>query len=362
MINYSTINTAFQGLVGYRQTNDSNTTQISTSLTGSTSGQYVTDVSGITAELIESAMPNDFHNLNHYLTGVTKQETLNAVLDFVAQHKELTKARTLLDNIDVTKHIQFFTDKVVKASRFVGLEIRPAQSDNIAIVLKRLGTQFDTIQTITFYLFETSQRTAIATKTITTTKQSSLEWNDLTDWVCNYKSPTGGTGQSFYVGYFESALSGQAIDTLLNRDCCGNTLVSQYNKYATVQGVVFENTALNGTSLPDTKKVGYTMQTFGIHLKMAANCDITETIVDNKNILAPIVKNRIAMRIFRDYFNSNRVNRNRDIASDRSTTNLAICEAEYNKYLKSIDIDFTDIDKDCMPCSKNKIKTQTINL
>ncbi len=362
MINYSTINTNFSGLVGYRQTNDSGTSQIPVSLTGSTSGQYVTDVSGINAELIESAMPADFNSLSHYLTGVTKQETLNAVLDFVAQHKELTKARTLLDNIDVTKHVQFFVDTVTKASRFVGIRIKPQQSDNIAVLLRRLGTQFDTINTITLYLFETSQNTAIKTITITTTKQNSLEWNDLTDFICNYKSPTSGTGQTFYLGYFESALSGNAIDTLLHKDCCGNTDVETYSRYVGVQGFVFENTALNGTSLPDIKNEGLTMQTFGLHLKMSVTCDITETLVDNKNILAPIIKNKIAMRIFRDYFNSNRVNRNRDIASDRSTTNLAICEAEYNKYLKSIDMDFTDIDKDCMPCAKNLIKTQTLTL
>lgn len=362
MINYSTINTCFSGLVGYRQTNYSSVPQLSVSLTGSTSGVYVTDVPGITPEFIYDALPPDYPNINAYLTGVTQQETLNAVKDYIIQHKELTKARHLLDNIDVTKHIQYFTDKVTKSGRFVGIEIVPGESDNIAVWIRRLGTQFDTVQSLTIYLFESSQNTAIKTFSLTTTKANSLEWNDLTDWICNYKSTSYGTGQSFYLGYFENSLSGQAVDTLLQGDCCENTWVSNYQKHCSVKGVVFENGALNGTSLPDLKKVGYTNQTFGLHLKISVTCDITETLCDNKLIFGNLAKNKIAMRIFSDYFNSNRVNRNRDISSDRALTNRAMVEEEYKRELKSISFDFTDIDRFCQPCQKNLISVQTIKI
>ena len=364
MINYSTINSCFNGLIGFRCSYNSAVATLSNSLTGSTSGQYVTDISGITLEVIDDARSNDYATLSDYLTNIRQQETLGAMQDFINQHKELTKARHLLDNIDVVKNIQYFTDKVTKSGRFVGIEIRPNPSDNIAIWIRRLGVQFDTLQSgLTLYMFESSQNTAIKTTSISNTKQNSLEWFDMTEWTANYKSVSGGTGQSYYIGYFENDLSGQAINTSLQRNCCpGTEWVKAYSQHVQVRGVVFENSALNGTSLPDTISVGYSDSTFGLHLKMSVTCDITETLCDNKLTFASLIKNRIAKRIFKDYYNNVSVNRNSDMARDRALSNLAMVEEDYKRDLKGISVDFTEIDRFCQPCAKQTIKSQTFSI
>jgi len=372
MINYSTLLTCFSGLVGFRDSDNSCIPNLAPSLTGSTSGVYVTDVSGITPEVITDARSKDYSDINGYLSSVVTGETQNALNDFINQHKQLTKARHLLDNIDPVKYIQYFTDKVTKSSRFVGFEIKPNESDNLSLLLRQVGVQFDTLNTaLVIYLFESSQQTAIKTFTLSAhSKVSSLQWFELTEWIANYKSSTLGTGQCFYLGYFEADLSGQAIDTkfygalsgddIIGCTSCGTGWVSGYQKHARIRGVAFDNSALNGTSIPDLKQATYTDQTFGLHLKISVTCDITEVICYNKSLFVQAVKNKIALRIFKDYFNSVRLNRNAELGRDKALANISMVEADYKAQLSGISFDFTDIDSYCQPCRKDQIKSGTL--
>lgn len=365
MIDYTKILACLTGtnqLVGYRNSDDSCVGTINSNVTGSTSGKYVTSIPGITMELIKANLSSDYSTVTSYLNYINNEETINAVQDFVKRHKELTGARNLIDNIDPVKSRDiFFTDKVTKSGRFVGIEITPLQSDNVAVWLRMLGTQFDTIEAArTIYLYDCSQNTAIKTFTLTTTKTSSLEWWTLTDFVCNYKSTTGGTGARFILGYYENDFTGQAIDTKLWGNCCGNHWVTAYQKYVNVRGITFESTQLNGTSLPNIEHISYTEQTFGLHLKATVTCDISDTICQNKNLFDSIVQKKLAMRILWDFYNSNRTNANADLSRDKAMNNITRLEKEYEDDLKGIKMDFTDIDRVCQPCAKNTIYTQTM--
>jgi hypothetical protein len=311
--------------------------------------------------VIESAMSGDYADVSAYLRDVRQSEIQNALQSFINQHKELTRSRTLLDNLDVVKHINYFSDKVTTNGRFVGIEIRPAPSQSISAIIQSLGVQFDSLQAgLTIYFFESSQEDAIATASITTTKTNSLQWFTQTEFIARYKYNDGGTGQSFYVGYFESDLAGQAIDTKLYSNCCGNDWVGDYQKYALVRGVVFQSSALSGTDIPDLKLIGYTDQTFGIHLKMSIECDITDTICQNVNLFAQLCKKKVALRIMWDFYNNMNLNRKAELSRDRALPNITRLEKEFDMELKGIKLDFTDIDDICMPCNKNFISTVTM--
>jgi len=92
MINFTDIATCTNQLVGYRNSDDDCTEQITGAATGATSGVFVTDIPGITPELLQAgAKSQSYTDLSTYVNDVIKKEALNAMKDFVRRHKELTK-------------------------------------------------------------------------------------------------------------------------------------------------------------------------------------------------------------------------------------------------------------------------------
>jgi hypothetical protein len=346
----------------FQASSNSCLTPLDIDLSGESSTCTYVDESGINMDIIEAAVSEDYEDINDYLRKIRKSCIAESLQMVVNQHKELTQSRTIIDNLDITKGLTYFSNKVQKNSRFVGIEIKPSSSQTIAVMLRKLGVQFDALNTtLTLYFYETSQETAIQTITLTAhNKTNSLQWFALTDFIASYKYEDGGTGQQYILGYFEDDLSGQAIDTRLYSNCCGNEWVSNYQSYVWFRGCAFPAAALSGTNLPDMEQIGYTDQSFGLHLKSTITCDITETICQNAKFFVPLIRKKMALRIFWDFFNSTRLNRKTEMAKDRATTNITRLEAEIKAELKGMSLDLTDIDRACMPCSKSMITSVTM--
>lgn len=359
MINFTDIATCTNQLVGYRNSDDPCTEQITGDATGATSNVYVTDIPGMTPELLQFAAKSaSYSDLSTYVNDVIKKEALNAMKDFVRRQKELTKARHLMDNVDIVKNVQHMADKVNKIGRFVGVRITPEASDNIKVWDRKIGVQFDTLNpTLKIYLFETSQEDPIRTFTLTGhNKVNSLQWFDLKDenWFQYYKDKDGGTQQRFYLGYFENDLLGQAIDTqFICGDCGSGDFWTDLNKHVAINGLEFGNSALNGTKLPNTKKVGLTNQTYGLHLKLSVTCDITETLCDNIDQFDRLIQHKAAIRSFKDYFNTVEIGRESELARNNALSNLDMVESDYDNILKGLKLDYTDLDSICFPCTKS---------
>lgn len=366
MINITRAVTCLEGLVGFRSSANTCLDQLSGSLTGSSSSLNVMDEPGITQEVLEAAKSDDYPTLSDYLTYARKSAVQEVIQLFINQHKELTKNRTLLDNVDIVKSSPeyglSFADTVTKAGRFVGFEITPKKDDNIAVLFKHIGVQFSQANPgLKIYLYESSQKEPIKDFTLTGhTKVDSLQWFDLSEWVANYKWTGGATGATYYLGYFESDLVGNAINTLLWLNCCGNDWVGDYQEYSMIRGVEFPATALSGTNLPNLNLAGYGQQSFGLHLKMAVTCDITDTICDNGTIFAYLVRGRIARNLFWTILNSDRLNRKVTIGREQALVNIERVEKEFDANLKSIKLDFTEIGRECMGISKKVINVGTL--
>jgi hypothetical protein len=300
--------------------------------------------------------------VSDYLRSVRRSGIQEALQLYINQHKELTQARTLIDNLDITVGLNYFSDKVQKTGRFVGIEIKPSSSQTIAVMIRKMGVQFDTLNTnLKFYFYETSQEDAIKTFTISAhSKTNSLQWFALADFIASYKYEDGGTGQRFILGYYENDLQGQALDTRLYTNCCGNEWVTNYQAYVWFRGCIFPPAALNGIKIPDMKLIGYTDQSFGIHLKASIHCDITETICDNVEMFLALCKKKIALKIFWDFYNNMNLNRKAELSRDRALPNITRLEGEFNAELKGLKLDLTELDTICAPCSKGFISSVTM--
>jgi hypothetical protein len=327
---------------------------------------YVTDEPAITPTNITASMPKDYTALSDYVSDTIRKAQQDTAQEFVSQHKELTRSRTLLDNVNPVKGVNLFTNQITKSGRFVGILIEPRKSDSIVAVLKYIGVQFNTLNTsLVLYLYETSQNTAIATLTLSAhTKILSLEWIEST-MKARYRSNTGGTGQRFMLGYYENDLSGNAVSTSIARcsSCDGgdNSWIEKYQSQVYVTGFSVPSSGLNGTALPNPDLIGEGDETFGLHLRMYTTCEITDVMCDNKNMFAQPISKKTAMKFYLDMANNSNLSREADMVRDRAMTNYAVAKEEYDKLMKAMRIDFTNIDQYCLPCSQRDLRTAMIS-
>lgn len=363
MIDFSKLSDCLSGLVGFRNSDRSCISDFTNSQTGSTSTVFVTDEPAITPTNITATMPKDYSSLGDYVSTVIRKSTQDTVQEFIARHKELTRARTIIDNINPVKGNNIFTNQIAKSGRFVGIIIEPRESDTIAAVLNYIGVQFNAINTsLKLYLYETSQNDAIATITLSEhNKMLSLQWFEST-MIARYRSNTGGTGQRFLLGYYENDLVGNAVSTsLINCNSCrGNEWVSHYQKHVYITGFSVGATGLNGVNLPNTQLIGEGTETFGLHLRFYVTCEISDVICDNKNLFALAAAKKCAMAFYRNFQNNTNVSREADLMRDMATTNYAMAKEEFDGLLRSIKFDFTNIDANCLPCSQRDLQMKQI--
>lgn len=368
MVNLETVKECWAGLVGFRDSDRSCISNYSGSLTGSTSSVFVTSEAGITPTNINACKPKDYSSTSDYIVDVITRASQEVAQEFVNRHKELTRARTLLDNVNPVKGVNIMTNQVTKSGRFVGIMIQPTKSDSIVAVLKYIGTQFNSVNSaLTLYLYETSQVAPIATLTLTGHNSIlSLQWFEST-MTARYRSNTGGTGQKFLLGYYENDLTGNAVSTTLHNcsscehNALGTDWIEQMQKQVYIQGFSFPSTALSGTNLPDITKIGYSEETYGLHLRFYTTCDITDVLCDNKSMFAMPISKKAAMTFYLDFANNSNVSRESDMSRDRAMTNYAVAKEQYDDHMKNIRIDFTDIDKKCLPCSQRELRTTYIS-
>lgn len=365
MIDFSTAATCLSGLVGFRNSDRSCISDFGSSQTGSTSSVYVTDEPAITPTNITATMPKDYTTLSDYVGDVLRRAQQETLHTFVNRHKELTRGRTLLDNVHPVKGVNIMTKQITKSGRFVGILIEPRKSNSIAVVLKYIGVQFNTLNTsLKLYLYETSQNAAIATLTLTGhNKILSLQWFEST-MIARYLSSTGGTGQRFMLGYYEDDLAGQAVSTSMVKcsSCEGpyNGWIERYQQDVYVTGFSVASSGLSGTDLPNPDLIAEGDETYGLHLNFYTTCEITDVICDNKDMFAIAISKNAAMKFYMDMANNSNLSREADMVRDRAMTNYAVVKEQFDDALKGIRIDFTDLDKYCMPCSQRELRTANI--
>jgi len=367
MITLSEVSTCLSGLVGFRNSDRTCISDFSNAQTGSTSTVYVTDEPAITPTNITAAMPKDYTSIVDYVSDTIRKAQLEVSQEFINRHKELTRARTLIDNINPVKGVNLFTNQITKSGRFVGILIEPRKSDSIVAVLKYIGVQFNQLNTgLTLYLYETSQNIPLATLTLTGhNKVLSLQWFEST-MTARYRSNNYGTGQRYMLGYYENDLSGNAVSTSIARcSTCDSAYptgwIERYQRHVYVTGFSVPASGLNGTNLPNPELIGESDETYGLHLRFYTTCDITDVFCDNKNMFALPIAKKAAMKFYMDMANNSNLSREADMTRDRAMTNYAVVKEQYDDLMKSLRIDFTDIDKYCLPCSQRELRIGTLS-
>lgn len=359
MFDKSKIVSCFTSLVGWRESAQAPLcyAALSPELTTSTSGLYVNDIAGMDLQLINEAIGKDENDVNEFLENISDSCAIELVNDFTILQKEKLNTKALLSNLDTGIKLTDIRKKQVKRSRFVGYEIKPVQSNSVKVTIQQLGVQFDTLETLDVFFYASSQLQPLKQVSISNTKESSLEWLELTDFVASYISETGGSGDSYFIGYYEDDLTGQALETFQTCGTCGNSPAKKYTPYTTIRPIeIASGNTYVSRELFDVEQVGYTTSTFGLNLKINVECDVTNVICENTQLLANSLQKKIAIRLFWEAYNSDRINRVTFINKDDSRLMAEKLEIDLDRELKTLSMDFSQIDKVCLPCQRRSLK------
>ena len=369
-------------MVGWRQSADPANITLTTANLQATSGYLVDDLPGIDFNLIE---PTTYlPDINNYLENVEATEIISLVDKVLQRSKQITGVKELLANFDPIAGRASFQDTLIQNERFVGFLIMPRRSNNLAAEITYLGMQLDTIQAdaVRIYLYETSQKDAIATFDYTNTDTFSLEWQAVTDFIINYQGLTGGTAQQYLLGYYEpdtsnpqtQQLEGLALTYDLCEGCPGNDAERRklYQNFIGIAPIEIPNNRLNWNGaeyeLPDTDSLESltTVKTNGLYLKLNIKCDVTNILCANISMFAHALQLAMGVRILGDSMSSTKHNAVRD--SSRNVGQMKDWMLKYNADLNGyqsengwvkgiidhIVIDFSNLDRFCLPCKFDK--------
>ena len=359
MINRTEIETCFTSLVGWRESAQAPAcfSNLSAELIQSDSGIYVNDLSGMNLQLINEVLGKDETNVNTFLQDIQNSCAIELINDFTVLQRERLNSKALLSNFNVGTKLADIRNKETKRSRFVGFQIKPHESNSIKVSLSQIGVQFDTAETINIYFYSSTSLAPVKIQSITNTKLSSVEWFTLTDFVAEYISETQGSGAEYYIGYYEEDLTGQAIETSLACGTCGNAPKKIWSKYLDLYPIEVESGHTYASKeLFDVESVGMTTSTYGLHLKVNAQCDVTEAICANKLLFSNALQKKIAIRLFWEAFNSDRINRTTFINKADAQMMAEKYELDLEDEMKVLTIDFSMVDQICMPCKKRTLR------
>jgi len=441
MYNIAKIYNSFKSLVGFRQLKDPDVQKLDSNLLLSDSGLFVQDAyQGLfTDEAISKAF-NDFENQTYptwnSVTTYSKDEYINfedniykslinsnvnfqpdtslteweLQFEFQTLSTKLREIKESAINRMVTEFVNLFKintnnvstsfsktllskqaiyvstarvrDLEVKRGRFCGVQVTPARFEGINFIIDRIGLHFNAVQTnLPIYLYHSSSIEPLAIWNITTVSNNRIYWfTPDADNVLSYYNELHDMGGSFYIGYYEDDLAGQAI--VKKYDYSGRTYSGygcsscnaqdtkayrNWSRFADVKSF----TALPADDAPNIFDVGSIgndiNNNYGLNLSFSVQCDITQILIDNRLLFADALNKYIAL----DLAKVMGTNTQTDATSAKIRV-LAIkamqkdgianvgLEEETKRAVMAVNIDFSNMNTPCLPKKNNGVRIKSI--
>ncbi|QMW06374.1 hypothetical protein [Spirosoma foliorum] len=200
-----------------------------------------------------------------------------------------------------------------KAGRFVGHRLR-IKGRNTAFLIGRLGLQLTgggTLTNMPIYLFHSEQAEPIGVFYLSGTVTGRSLWVDVNQYLYWRR------GGYYTIGYFETDLPmgvsavgaqrGFSVGTCSS--CLGVDFVYAQNRvpFVHIQPIYVMGNLTSGVqSWVDESEVS--LQTWGINLTIEARCDVTQTLLINRDMLTNALLHVIACDVLEEISTSDRIN------------------------------------------------------
>lgn len=313
--------------------------------------------------------------LSQKLTGLIKS-SINKALTKVFNMKKLRRnTKAVFDNVYLFDGVGRLSDKELKKDRFVGVSFQIKQQNDLAAIIKRIGLQFSAPNPdFNLYLFHTSRVDPIKIFTYSLNGTGSFEWQAQEDYQIKYNQDDLDVGGLYLLGYYEEDLAGQAIIkryrwditpqcTTCNKDY---QYFQKYSQYLDFTPISVSSSAIagikpsdpGGAKLFDVGKMAKHYDTnFGINMELAVQCDLTDFFCKNKDMFVDVTMKSLAVDLLQEIAFSTRnnvISKETRIKAmyelDNRENNSLGKKAEYEKAVKAVDVDLSDLNSVCLPC------------
>ena len=327
------------------------------------------DIPGITVGLLQHVANEQ--NVCDYVTSVHEAAGIRVIDQFLAKQKKDLNTKELLSNLTLIQKYNDLDDQITQSSRFVGYIITPRESKSTSVKITQIAFLSVAAQTFTVYLFDTSQKSAIQSKSVITSGADSVNWTDL-NWDIDFDRYAGSAGQRYLIGYFEDDLTSNLYDENWTGACASQSR-KIFGHYVGVAPIRFLSGTLNGTYIPQLPYLESSIncRTPGFNLRLNVKCDVTRVLVDNISMFAEAVQYEIATKILKDALTdyelkpTTSAKNNRDRWRELLTEydgklNGGFTEGQESRYIPGIidrlSIDFSNLDAVCFKTQKTQIQ------
>lgn len=360
----------YEHLIGWRQFYDTDQIEINEDLTESESGEYFQQKHpALQLDVIETCLPAK-RDLNEYLSTTVKDATNEILNDIINYRKVRSFGKTLLEESILLNRYGFKKDLITNQNRFVGMQIRVKDLTALKAVVNEVGLQMSNSETLTLYLYHSSKTEPLKTFEITTTGSAQWDWSVQNLELSSFKRELY-NGGVFIIGYYQSDLSGNAInysDFNFERGVCGGCNDSHLNTWRSIKDNfhVFPLYVPNGSFVKgemfDLNDVIYSKsESYGLNFKFSVHCDLTDFFIQNrftfKELLSlKVVYSVLNMMKFSQQINSIEENLKmmiiRDLEGDIETK-LTNIPSRYDRELKAVSFDMSGLNSRCLNCESD---------
>lgn len=376
MYNTKKAKECLKGLVGWQDHYDATEIPaLPAELTESETGEYYQERHpALRLDLIKATLPSN-RDLGDYLKGV-EDGAVTQILNDLMESKELARtSKTVVANDVIYNSEGWINDVVVNESRFVGVRFRLLLSVGLKAVINRLALQLTQSQTkLPIYLYHSHKAKYLAKLEYTTTQGGEFKWVEVSDELELHADDADLSGGSFFLGYYQDDLTGQAVQyKKLNwrsgycGGCDGGVNQRRYTsitKYVDMQPFYVPNASQSTDKdymFDPSAIIEVDDNNWGFNFNISVNCDLTNFWCDNRKSLKNIIALQVTIKILKDMQFSQQINHIeeqlkmmiiRDLEGDKETKYINLYQ-QYSRAVKALKFNHSSISKVCLPCSTN---------
>lgn len=294
---------AISGIVGWLQPANPDYAVLDATNLASVSGRYINESKFVKIEYLKDTQDYvDITDVAFNAELVQLQKTgILSVMDQVFNESDYIDRQILYKNPNNKTE----TDSL--PAGFVGYRISQDDTKNLAIEIKRDLLEFDGAGDVTLVLFNSQQKTAVFTKTVTIT--SDLQEVEL-NWRLDNSSPLY-KGDLFY-GYFTSSVTGGLLP--FKRE------YQNANVKSVITDLCIENIKVptaTGSDIFDLDSIEGAEEVWGLNPDITVFYDYTDLILQNQFLFAYAIQLQCQIQSLTYYLSSLRTNK-----SDRKVAEM----------------------------------------
>jgi hypothetical protein len=366
--------TELKKVVGFRDHwNATDIPALPSALTETESGQYYNDFHPmVRLDYISALLPSDYA-LNTFLDDI-ETSSIKQMLNKMQTYKKLNNAGQDLVRNNLIYDNVLKNKTVTNEGRFVGVEfcLRDT-SAGIRAVINRIGLYLTSAQpSLTLYLFNSLQETAVSTYNFTSTNANSFTWLE-TAINIDYESGANTDGGVWFLGYYQNDLGmNNAIQyDSLNwkngycRTCDGGIRSGKYNsiqKYVEMSPFYVAASQLPAVgTMFDTDDIVYTYsQNYGFNFNVSIVCNLSQFWIDSRLSMVTAIGKSVALKILEMMKASSQIsaieqnvqfNIIRDLEGDAETQSVPFWQ-QADRAIKATNLDQSGINTTCVPCAR----------